>query len=58
MPARMSTKGIELFRTAFLNVHNLLRGVALREDGFFSSELGYRAYRHSIDSLKPNSNKS
>ena len=25
---------------AFLNVHDVLRGIALREDGFFSSELG------------------
>ena len=27
--------------TAFLNVHDILRGIALREDGFFSSKLGY-----------------
>ena len=27
--------------TAFLNVHDILRGIALREDGFFSSKLAY-----------------
>ena len=26
--------------TAFLNVDDILRGIALREDGFFSSKLG------------------
>jgi hypothetical protein len=28
---------------AFLNVHDILRGIALREDGFFSFKLGYRS---------------
>src|SRR5260370_20039860 len=27
--------------TAFLNVHDILRGIALREHGFFRSKLGY-----------------
>jgi hypothetical protein len=27
--------------TAFLNVHDILRGIALREDGFFSSKFIY-----------------
>ena len=27
--------------TAFLNVHDILREIALREDGFFRSKLGY-----------------
>ncbi len=29
------------FHTAFLNVHDILRGIALRKDGFFSSKFVY-----------------
>jgi len=39
LPASLTTVSY----TAFLNVHDILRGIALREDGFFSSKLVYRS---------------